>query len=127
MNAIKEIALALAVGILTDAFLVRMTLVPAVMALLGDKAGGCPGGWIDAYPASTSREKGSPTRKSWPPGPQRITPRPCTPRGSGWRGSSKASTCTSNRVRCKPSSDRRTVSRPSCWRSGDGCPWITAG
>ena len=46
MNAIKEIALALAVGILTDAFLVRMTLVPAVMALLGDKAWWLPG-WLD--------------------------------------------------------------------------------
>ena len=46
MNAIKEIALALAVGILADAFLVRMTLVPAVMALLGDKAWWLPG-WLD--------------------------------------------------------------------------------
>ncbi|WP_221586117.1 efflux RND transporter permease subunit [Microbacterium sp. G2-8] len=35
---IKPIALALAVGIAVDAFLVRMTLVPAVMALLGAKA-----------------------------------------------------------------------------------------
>ncbi len=46
MNAIKEIALALAIGILADAFLVRMTLVPAVMALLGDKAWWLPG-WLD--------------------------------------------------------------------------------
>ncbi|MER7798217.1 MMPL family transporter [Microbacterium sp. NPDC096154] len=35
---IKPIALALAVGIAVDAFVVRMTLVPAVMALLGDRA-----------------------------------------------------------------------------------------
>lgn len=37
-SSIKPIALGLAVGIAVDAFLVRMTLVPAVMALLGDKA-----------------------------------------------------------------------------------------
>ncbi|GAA2336831.1 MMPL family transporter [Saccharopolyspora halophila] len=35
---IKPIAFGLAVGVFVDAFLVRMTLVPAVMALLGDKA-----------------------------------------------------------------------------------------
>ena len=37
-SSIKPIALGLAVGIAVDAFLVRMTLGPAVMALLGDKA-----------------------------------------------------------------------------------------
>lgn len=35
---VKQFGLALAVGILVDAFLVRMTLVPAVMAILGDAA-----------------------------------------------------------------------------------------
>jgi uncharacterized membrane protein YdfJ with MMPL/SSD domain len=35
---IKSIGLSLAVGVLADAFVVRMTLVPAVMALLGDRA-----------------------------------------------------------------------------------------
>ncbi|GAA0941334.1 MMPL family transporter [Actinocorallia libanotica] len=35
---IKPIAFGLAVGVLTDAFLVRMTLVPAVLRLLGDRA-----------------------------------------------------------------------------------------
>ncbi|MCD1268107.1 MMPL family transporter [Microbacterium sp. MEC084] len=35
---LKPIALALAVGIAVDAFVVRMTLVPAVMALLGERA-----------------------------------------------------------------------------------------
>lgn len=38
MGPIKAIAFALAVGIAVDAFVVRMTLVPAVLALLGDKA-----------------------------------------------------------------------------------------
>ncbi len=36
--SIKVIALGLAVGVFVDAFLVRMTLVPAVLALLGDRA-----------------------------------------------------------------------------------------
>lgn len=43
---IKPIALALAVGIAVDAFVVRMTLVPAVMALLGDRAWWMPR-WLD--------------------------------------------------------------------------------
>lgn len=43
---VKEIGLALAVGVLVDAFVVRMTLVPAVMALLGDRAWSLPK-WLD--------------------------------------------------------------------------------
>ncbi len=35
---IKSIGLSLAFGILADAFLVRLTLVPAVMTLLGKRA-----------------------------------------------------------------------------------------
>ena len=45
-TAIKPIALGLAAGIAIDAFVVRMTLVPAVMALLGDKAWWMPR-WLD--------------------------------------------------------------------------------
>jgi putative drug exporter of the RND superfamily len=37
-SVIKSIGLGLAFGVLADAFLVRMTLVPAVLALLGDRA-----------------------------------------------------------------------------------------
>ena len=43
---VKAIAFGLAVGILVDAFLVRMTLVPAVLALLGRSAWWLPG-WLD--------------------------------------------------------------------------------
>ena len=43
-GAIKPIALGLAAGIAIDAFLIRMTLVPAVMALLGRRAW-----WIPAW------------------------------------------------------------------------------
>jgi uncharacterized membrane protein YdfJ with MMPL/SSD domain len=39
---IKSIGLSLAVGVLADAFIVRMTLVPAVMALLGKRAWSMP-------------------------------------------------------------------------------------
>ncbi|MGF2952133.1 MMPL family transporter [Mycobacterium sp. THU-M116] len=43
---IAQVGFTLAIGILIDAFLVRMTLVPAVMAVLGDKAWWTPG-WLD--------------------------------------------------------------------------------
>ncbi|GAB3811004.1 MMPL family transporter [Tessaracoccus terricola] len=46
MGPIKQIAFALAVGVMVDAFLVRMTLVPAVLALLGDRAWWLPK-WLD--------------------------------------------------------------------------------
>ena len=43
---IKSVGFTLAFGILVDAFVVRMTLIPAVMALLGDKAWWLPR-WLD--------------------------------------------------------------------------------
>jgi putative drug exporter of the RND superfamily len=43
---IKSIGFALAFGILIDAFVVRMTLIPALMALLGERAWWLPG-WLD--------------------------------------------------------------------------------
>ncbi|MHA6480908.1 MMPL family transporter [Paenibacillus sp. strain BS8-2] len=43
---IKQIGFALAIGIFIDAFFVRMALVPAVMALFGDKAWWLPK-WLD--------------------------------------------------------------------------------
>ncbi|WP_402373356.1 MMPL family transporter [Isoptericola rhizosphaerae] len=43
---LKAIALGLAVGVAVDAFVVRMVLVPAVLALLGDKAWWMPR-WLD--------------------------------------------------------------------------------
>jgi uncharacterized membrane protein YdfJ with MMPL/SSD domain len=44
----KSIGVSLAVGVLADAFIVRMTLVPAVMALLGDRAWSLPP-WLDRH------------------------------------------------------------------------------
>jgi len=45
-SSLKPIALGLAVGVAVDAFLVRMTLVPAILALLGAKAWWMPR-WLD--------------------------------------------------------------------------------
>ncbi|GAA4181570.1 MMPL family transporter [Gryllotalpicola koreensis] len=45
-STIKPMALGLAVGVFVDAFLVRMTLVPAVLALLGEWAWRLPK-WLD--------------------------------------------------------------------------------
>ncbi|GAA1299124.1 MMPL family transporter [Saccharothrix xinjiangensis] len=47
---IKSIAFALAIGILVDAFVVRMVLVPAALALLGEKAWWLPK-WLRRLPA----------------------------------------------------------------------------
>jgi putative drug exporter of the RND superfamily len=43
---IKSIGFALAIGILFDAFVVRMTIIPAVMAMLGERAWWLPA-WLD--------------------------------------------------------------------------------
>ena len=45
--AVKAIGFALAFGVLIDAFVVRLTLVPAVMSFLGDKAWWLPA-WLDS-------------------------------------------------------------------------------
>jgi putative drug exporter of the RND superfamily len=45
-SSVKPIAFGLAVGVLVDAFVVRMTLVPAVLALLGDRAWALPS-WLE--------------------------------------------------------------------------------
>ncbi len=46
MGPIKQIAFGLALGVAVDAFIVRMTLVPAVMQLLGARAWWLPS-WLD--------------------------------------------------------------------------------
>ncbi|MFC4072783.1 MMPL family transporter [Actinoplanes subglobosus] len=50
-TTIKPIAFALAVGVFVDAFLVRMTLVPAVLRLLGDRAWWLPSRLDRALPS----------------------------------------------------------------------------
>ncbi|MEO7125731.1 MAG: MMPL family transporter [Nakamurella sp.] len=56
---IKQFGFALAVGILIDAFLVRMTLVPAIMSLLGEHAWWLPK-WLDRYLLRISLEDEGP-------------------------------------------------------------------
>ncbi|MFS0702720.1 MMPL family transporter [Cellulomonas sp. 179-A 4D5 NHS] len=66
---IKPIALGLAVGVLVDAFVVRMTLVPAVLHLLGDRAWHMPR-WLDRLLPSFDVEGEGLTREialaDWP-------------------------------------------------------------
>ena len=68
-GAIKPIAFGLAVGVALDAFVIRMTLVPAVMKLLGRHAWWLPK-WLDARLPSLDIEGESLTRQvhlaSWP-------------------------------------------------------------
>ena len=68
-GAIKPIAFGLAVGVVLDAFVVRMTLVPAVMKLLGRHAWWLPR-WLDALLPSFDIEGESLTRQvhlaNWP-------------------------------------------------------------
>ena len=68
--SIKVIALGLAVGVFVDAFIVRMTLVPAVLALLGDHAWWMPR-WLAKLLPSFGVEGEGLSRElkhsSWPP------------------------------------------------------------
>jgi RND superfamily putative drug exporter len=68
-GAIKPIAFSLAVGVVIDAFVIRMTLVPAVMKLLGKHAWWLPK-WLEARLPSLDIEGESLTRQvhlaSWP-------------------------------------------------------------
>ena len=67
LTMVRPIGLGLAVGVLVDAFLVRMTLTPAVMSLLGERAWWLPR-WldrilpdVDVEGAKLERQLGTPT------------------------------------------------------------------
>ncbi|UZN02742.1 MMPL family transporter [Cellulomonas sp. S1-8] len=74
-SSIKPIALGLAVGVAVDAFVVRMTLVPAVMQILGDRAWWMPRGLARVLPSfdvegeALHRELGL---ASWPGDPDVV-------------------------------------------------------
>ncbi|WP_052847224.1 MMPL family transporter [Streptomyces avicenniae] len=73
---IKAIAFALGVGVLADAFLVRLTLVPAVLALLGHRAWWLPR-WLDRVLPRLDVEGGGHSRPgaaSEHAGPAPLTP-----------------------------------------------------
>ncbi|MFE9387301.1 MMPL family transporter [Streptomyces sp. NPDC007025] len=65
---LKPIALGLAVGILVDAFLIRMTLVPAVLALIGKHAWWLPR-WLDQRIPDPDLEGTRPSRPKEDPAP----------------------------------------------------------
>jgi putative drug exporter of the RND superfamily len=70
---IKSIGFALAIGILFDAFVVRMTIIPAVMAMLGKRAWWLPA-WLDRIIPNVDLE-GTGLERRDPPTP-RPTPEP---------------------------------------------------
>ena len=78
-SLIKPIAFALAVGVAVDAFAVRMTLVPAVLALAGRGAWWLPG-WLDRILPDLDVE-GSSLRKPVPA--ERAEPEPAVAGGAG--------------------------------------------
>ncbi|MFC1431582.1 MMPL family transporter [Streptacidiphilus sp. N1-3] len=73
---LKQIAFALAVGVLLDAFVVRMTLVPAVLALTGRAAWWLPR-WLDRLLPDLDIE-GESLHRQHPDTPPRTIPRPAT-------------------------------------------------
>lgn len=72
---IKQIGFALAIGILIDAFLVRITLTPALMALFGDKAWWLPR-WLDRILPNLDVEGHRLTRMLTQDPDSKETPRP---------------------------------------------------
>jgi putative drug exporter of the RND superfamily len=70
---IKSIGFALAFGVLVDAFLVRMTLVPAVLALLDRRAWWLPG-WMDRRMPNLDIEGEKLLHELEPPAPARPAP-----------------------------------------------------
>jgi putative drug exporter of the RND superfamily len=67
----KEIAFALAVGVAVDAFIVRMTLIPAAMALLGQRAWWLPR-WLDLVLPSIDVEGAGLKPVLAPPSPREL-------------------------------------------------------
>ena len=81
---IQQIAFGLAIGVFVDAFLVRMTLVPAVMVMLGRHAWWLPRPWSAACRSSTWRARPCSARSSSTTGRRATARRPCWPGTSSW-------------------------------------------
>ena len=77
LNMVRPLGFAMAFGVLIDAFVVRMTIVPAVMYLLGEKAWWLPR-WLDRILPDVDVE-GAKLRK---PGTRRRTSPSLSPRKS---------------------------------------------
>ncbi|KMS75889.1 MULTISPECIES: MMPL family transporter [Streptomyces] len=74
-SMIKTIGFGLAVAVLFDAFVVRMTLVPAVLALLGDKAWWLPR-WLDKALPRVDVEGAGLTSQAQSPAPRSAEAHP---------------------------------------------------
>ena len=105
---IKTIGFGLAVGVFVDAFVVRMTLVPAVLTLLGTKAWWLPR-WIDRRLPSFDVEGEGLAHQvalaQWPAPDDRTWswPRACASATSTtWRRPSCPARCSSSRARPRP-------------------------
>ena len=70
---IKSIGFALAFGVAVDAFIVRMTIVPAVLSLLGKAAWWLPG-WLDRLLPNVDVEGEQLTRKLAEPAEKELAP-----------------------------------------------------
>ncbi len=70
---IKTIGFALAVGVLADAFLVRMLIVPAVMAIVGQRIWWLPA-WLDRALPNLDIEGEALNEKLGPPSSQESVP-----------------------------------------------------
>ncbi len=104
---VKSIGFGLAFGILADAFLVRMTLVPAFMALLGDRMWWLPR-WLDRAMPNLDIEGEALARHTEQVAAQREREREMEDRGrlSGRPGQAKG-------TRSRRSSPAAGVARPS--------------
>ena len=122
-GAIKAIAFALAIGVAFDAFLVRMTLVPAAMVLAGRAAWWLPK-WLEARSCrtSTSRARACAPTSSRRSGPPRVRPRSTpTPRCSASpSGRSARSRSRSRPAACSSCAASRSTAGSSPRRSRAG-------
>jgi RND superfamily putative drug exporter len=64
----RAFGLLFATGVFLDAFVVRLLLVPATMAIVAPSSGTTPNGSQNTCPIPTSKANSSPTK--WPPRPQ---------------------------------------------------------
>ena len=65
MQDFKQLGVGLAVAVLLDATLIRVLLLPSVMALLGDRTGTSPAGWPGCRGSRTAR-RAYPPRSACP-------------------------------------------------------------
>ncbi|WP_158630576.1 MMPL family transporter [Nocardioides daphniae] len=127
-SVIKPMAVGLAVGVFVDAFIVRMTLVPAVMALLGDKAWWLPKTLERTLPHLDVEGEGLAHHVAHEEWVAAHGEAPCAPSASRSPTSTTASwappsTWSYARAHCTSSAATTGCGAAPCWpRSPAGCP-----